>query len=482
MKDMEKQAARLAAAICFVAAGALVEAAVPLTLSESVDMALSRDESIDAAEAGKNTAKWQLSAARRASGFNIGWKSSATTIGGANYLQARQYYHMGYTDDPYEYSYSNAFSAEFPLYTGGRIENTIEARRHSLSSADLALENTKQTVRYQTTEAYYNVLQGKNLVKVAESAVRMSSEQLRLIEAQFSEGAVAKSDVLQMQVQLANYRQELVRAVGSLSVAEKNLLAFVGLPRDTEIETTDVFSYEPFPMMLPECEAFALKNRPDAAAAMYTVKSAEAQKNAAKAGYRPTLSAVASTNIGGKDPFHRDRNDAWEAGLSLSWTIFDNMVTAANVNAAKSTAERAQAEAELLLRNVRLQTESAYLKMKAAEENIQSAAEAIEQAEKRYTIAEVRYQEGVDILLAVTDAQDKLIQARTNYYTALYEYNLNKAALAKAMGVPVDIDVPRYVAARDEGKSEPKALDEASIQTGKNQEGAPVDRSAGEGE
>ena len=204
MKDMTKRAVRLAAAICLAAACASVEAAVPLTLSDSVDMALKRDESIDAAKAGRDTAKWQLSAARRASGFNIGWKSSATTIGGANYLQARRYYHLGLTDDPYEYSYSNALSAEFPLYTGGRIENTIEARRHGLSAADLTLENTKQTVKYQTTEAYYNVLQRKNLVKVAESAVRMSSEQLRLIEAQFSEGAVARSDVLQMQVQLAN--------------------------------------------------------------------------------------------------------------------------------------------------------------------------------------------------------------------------------------------------------------------------------------
>ena len=480
MKDMTKRAVRLAAAICLAAACASVEAAVPLTLSESVDMALKRDESIDAAAAGRDTAKWQLSAARRASGFNIGWKSSATTIGGANYLQARRYYHLGLTDDPYEYSYSNALSAEFPLYTGGRIENTIEARRHGLSAADLTLENTKQTVKYQTTEAYYNVLQRKNLVKVAESAVRMSSEQLRLIEAQFSEGAVARSDVLQMQVQLANYRQNFVNAEGALAVAKKTLLAYVGLPRDAEIEATDAFSYEPFSMTLPECEAFALENRPDAAAAVYTVKSAEAQKDAAKAGYRPSLSAVASTNIGGKDPFRRNRSDAWEAGISLSWNIFDNMVTSANVNAAKSTAERAQAEAELLIRNVRLQTESAYIKMKAAEENIQAAAEAVGQAEKRYMIAEVRYQEGVDILLAVTDAQDKLTQARTNYYTALYEYNLNKAALAKAMGVPVDMDVPHYVAATEEGKSDRRALDEASMHAGKTQEGTIDDRPAGE--
>jgi hypothetical protein len=34
------------------------------------------------------------------------------------------------------------------------------------------------------------------------------------------------------------------------------------------------------------------------------------------------------------------------------------------------------------------------------------------------------------------------------------------------MGIPVDIDVPRYVAARDEGKSEPRAFDEASLHPG----------------
>ena len=82
----------------------------------------------------------------------------------------------------------------------------------------------------------------------------------------------------------------------------------------------------------------------------------------------------------------------------------------------------------------------------------------------------------------MTDAQDKLIQARTNYYTALFEYNLNKAALAKAMGIPVDMDVPRYVAARDKGKSEPRALDEASIHMEKTQEGTPDAPPSGEGE
>ncbi|MBR1886605.1 MAG: TolC family protein [Schwartzia sp.] len=482
MKELAKQAASLAAAVCFAVSSGTAFAAVPLSLSESVDMALSRDESIAAAEAKKNTAKWRLSAARRASGFTFGWRSNARRIGGVDYQMRREQYRLGLTDDAYERSFTNSLSAEFPLYTGGRIENTIEARHHGLSAADLTLENAKQTVKYQTVEAYYNVLQRKNLVDVAQSAVQTSDKQLALISAQFSEGAVARSDVLQMQVQLANYRQNLVTAEGALAVAKRTLLTYVGLPRETDIETTDAFAYAPLVMELPDCVAYALENRPDAAAAVYTAKQAESQKEAAKAGYRPTLSAVASKSIADEKAFRHERSEAWEAGLSLSWSFFDNMVTDANVHAAKSEADQAQAEAELLLRNVRLQTESAYLRMRAAEENIQSAAEAVKQAEQRYMIAEVRYQEGVDILLAVTDAQEKLTQARTNYYTALYDYNLNKAALEKAMGVPVDMDVPRYVAARDEGKSEPSALEEASLHAEMAQKETPDGDRTGEEE
>lgn len=52
---------------------------------------------------------------------------------------------------------------------------------------------------------------------------------------------------------------------------------------------------------------------------------------------------------------------------------------------------------------------------------------------------------------------------RTNYYTALYNYNTSKAALDKAMGIPVDIDVPRYVAAQQAGDTPRETLDAALL-------------------
>lgn len=466
--------------IFFAANFGAVEAAVPLTLQESIQLALTNDKQIASAVADTKSARWYLSGARRYFGPTLSWSSQAFRIGGRDYRDYNEAHNAvgngggwvydsdGYpryvTGRPaYNNTFANNFQVRIPLYTGGQYEGAIKARGYQLNAADLTLENTRQTVRYQTIAAYYEVLQQQNLLNIAEGAVRMATEQLNIIQIQFEEGAVAKADVLQMQVQLANYRQSLVSTQGDLEVANATLLNTIGLPEDTEFEVTDNFSYTPFTFTLEECLEYALENRPDGAAALYNVRQAESQTDAAKSGKRPTVSGVASKYISANGAFQQDRSANWNIGVQLEWSVFDNNVTNANVNAAKAAVERAQADLENVKKTIRLQVRSAYTHMKAAEENIRSTAAAVKQAEESSVIARVRYEEGVDILLTVTNAQEKLNQARTNYFTALYQYNLYKAQLEKALGFPVDINTPIYMEHVREGKYSNDALKAASL-------------------
>ena len=106
---------------------------------------------------------------------------------------------------------------------------------------------------------------------------------------------------------------------------------------------------------------------------------------------------------------------------------------------------------------------NAHSDLSSALQNIYTTETAVRQAEEDYAIAQVRYVEGVDTNLAVMDAQEKLVEARTNYYTAIYSANMSRAQLDRAMGIPVAIRVPRYAEAVDAGKSSPKALADARI-------------------
>ncbi len=115
------------------------------------------------------------------------------------------------------------------------------------------------------------------------------------------------------------------------------------------------------------------------------------------------------------------------------------------------------------METIRLEVHNAYTNLKIAEENIKITSEAVEQAKEKFLIAQIRYEEGEDTNLPVMDAQEKLTKAQVNYFDALYSYNLNKAQLEKAMGIPIEIDAAIYSVEVERGKNATKALEKSAV-------------------
>ena len=138
-------------------------------------------------------------------------------------------------------------------------------------------------------------------------------------------------------------------------------------------------------------------------------------------------------------------------------------MTAAQVQTAEAALRTAESRAAQTKETIALEVENAYIDLASAERNIATSEKAVQKAEEEYRIALVRYTEGVDTNLAVMDAQEKLTEARTKYYAAFYGASSAKAALDKAMGIPVYIDAPVYAAEVEAGNSEGKALSAAAL-------------------
>ena len=60
--------------------------------------------------------------------------------------------------------------------------------------------------------------------------------------------------------------------------------------------------------------------------------------------------------------------------------------------------------------------------------------ETIEQAKESFRISEERYKEQMATSTDVLDARTLLSKTMTNYYNALYDFKISKAALYRAMG------------------------------------------------
>ena len=423
-----------------------------INLDETIQRALEHNRTIKTSIAQRESALWSLKEARRSSGPVVNWETQALKVGGS-YYQAYENGRM----------FNNTLGLTLPLDTNGSLKEGRVAARYGLNQADLNLENTLQTVRQQATTYYFNVLQAKNLVTVDEESVNTLQEHLKNVNSQFRVGTVAKADVLSSEVRLANSKQSLITAQNNYDVAVATLSNYIGLPADTILRPQDQLTYNKYNLNLANCTAYALENRPDVAAADYAVKQAESAKRSAKSGYRPNVNAIATKGINGDKPFKDNMSDQWTAGISASWNIFDNGVTSARVHEADAALTQAKESAATAKEGVQLEVQAAFLNLNAAEKNISTTQLAIASAEEDYKISQVRYAAGVGTNLDVMDASDKLTQAKTNYYTALYNYNTAKAALDKAMGIPVGIDVTRYVGSVEEGNTAKQARIDSAL-------------------
>lgn len=449
----KKLAAMLVAGMMTFSAGVMtVDAAdvVSITLDETIQRAYENNRTIKESIAERQEAFWELSEARRQTNPQITWSFSANRRGGIYY---------GGTGN----AFSNTGSISMPIYQGGRLKEGRKSARYALSSADLSLENTMQDVRLQSTIYYFNVLQYRNLVEVYEEEVSTLEEHLRNVNAQFHVGTVAKVDVLESQVELANSQQKLVNMQNQYDVAVAELNNYIGLPADTIIRPQDTLTYKKYDMKLGDCTMYALENRADAAMADYAVKRAESNKRSAKSGWRPSVNASVSKEIDTSSVFSHKTSDQWRAGISASWNIFDGGITSAQVNQADAALIRAQEVAAQTREQIQLEVQSYYLQLHAAEKNIGTTQASVTLAEENYKIAQVRYAAGVGTNLDVMDASRQLTESRSNYFTALYNYNTAKASLDRYMGVPVEIDVVRYVESEQAGKKADQSREDAAL-------------------
>ena len=209
---------------------------VNITLDETIQRAFENNRSIKESVAEREQAFWSLSEARRQTNPQLSWSLNAQKFGGDYY----RYY-------DYHRSFSHTAGISVPIYQGGRLKEGRKYARWGLSNADLSLEDTMQTVRLQSTIYYFNVLQYRNLIEVYEEEVVTLQEHLRNVNAQFRVGTVAKVDVLESQVELANAQQNLVNIQNQYDVAVAELNNYIGLPADTVVRPQDTLTYKKYP-------------------------------------------------------------------------------------------------------------------------------------------------------------------------------------------------------------------------------------------
>ncbi len=337
------------------------------------------------------------------------------------------------------HGYSQGINVSWPIWTFGKVEGAIDAARYQKNIADLTVYKTEADTKLAAVQAYYQYLEAVKLAEVQAQSVTDYASHLNNVQQQFDAGIVAKLDVLSSNVSLANAKQKSIAADNTRDVAEANLNNIMRVPMNTTLNPLDKNFPEPeFDLTMEQAILMAQKYRWELVEADYGVKAAEASLRSAKAGYLPTVSVGGGYSWKEASVTAVDKDD-WAVQGGLSWSLWDGGATQASVKKADAAVKTAQETLLQAREKIELEVRQDYLNVLSYKEQIRAAEASVAQAEEAYKIAIVRYSSGVGINLDVLDAELALNTARTNYITALYNYNIGLATLEHAMGVPAVI-------------------------------------------
>ena len=333
---------------------------------------------------------------------------------------------------PGEYRYSVGLSATLDLFTGFKRGATRRAASARTDAADAGFVNQRYQVSAATAQLFYTSLANEDLVRVAESQLERTKEQLQIAVNKFQAGAATRSDTLTATVDLGNARLALLQAQANLATSQADLARQIGADQPVRAVADSAF---PSPPDTAALRADVIDRSPQVQQAEAEAKAAGADVTAARSLYWPTLQLTYNdTRQGPASRSFPQYDETFRWTFGLSWTLFDGFFREANqasasvqrdVARASSADTRRQVGATLTQELAALFT--AYAQIGITGTNVAAATEARRVTQERYRL-------GAGTLLDLLTAEANLTQAEVNQVQARYNYLIARAQVEALVG------------------------------------------------
>ena len=435
--------ASLPATNSFTLPGTNVFATEPLSLAETINIALRQNPNIMRAQKDVEAAQ------------GVAVQSRAIAIPKVRAAGSYSAVQSTDIDTPHIQGFDFTFGTEQAwastvrvvqsLYEGGRILSGLRVATLTEQRSMLTYQTVVADTVLEVELAYYDVLLAQQEIIVQERSVELLSSELTDTTRRYEAGTVPQFNVLRAQVELANQQPKLIRARNDYRIA-KNVLANVlgfNLPKNTiediPLNLSDKLEALPYKVDLSQAIGMALERRPELATLRKTQALRHEDVINARAGYFPSVQAYGGYDLH-SSMFTSDLTYdiyGWTAGVQVSWDIFDGFLTKGKVMEAKAMYEKAGVELDDTTRRIELDVRTAYSKFIEATDILASQKKVVEQAEEALRLASARYDAGTGTQLDVLSARTALTDAQTNEILALHDYDAARARLERAVGANI---------------------------------------------
>lgn len=281
----------------------------------------------------------------------------------------------------------------------GMAKNTIEEgklKKLYPRQAEAALtidkkseEFTEKRIKLEVEKTYYDVLKKAKLLEVKKLTLQRAQEQVRLAQANFKAGRLAKVDVTSAETLAAAAQAEVSVYDTQYKVAVMNFNKLIGLDVDTPVKLTAKLTYAPLAKIdLEKSIRDALENSVDLVA-------------------------------------EREKKAVSDVLLGLQKSYY----SAAVFSYQEQQIETKKAELNLKDKEIemRIAVKQAYLNLRSAEDRIKVLSKSLEKQKESVRIATLKYKVGLATNADLLDVNVALDEIEEKYAGAVYDFNVAKA-------------------------------------------------------
>ena len=339
----------------------------------------------------------------------------------------------------------------------------VRSARARLRQARHTYAGALRLLQLQVSEAYYQLQQADQTVRIRDAAVRndllILADSLDLKRA----GLVPRLDVLRRRAIEAADQELLVQALADRAVARRQLAVVLNLPAAITPAASDPIRLQPrWPLDLEASLLAAYSDNPELEAILATREALVRERDAAAAALLPRLSLFAAvggsaTNINQFDvsasnggccgtvvlPVQNSSGYDWSIGLTLRWLLFDGGTSAATVRALARRADATAQQVAAQRNDIRLRLEQAFFRHEASLAKLASARRGVAASLEAFRDVRLRYLSGLSSELDVSNTQEQLFASLVRRLNATVEVNITYARLLRELlPVPRDPQAP----------------------------------------
>ena len=328
-------------------------------------------------------------------------------------------------------NYGGSLSILQPVYTGGRVLESIRMAQHQQALAGNQAKALNDAVCYQTDIQYWSAVARQEIVDVAEDFRNSIAALVTTIKERVEVGLVDPQDLLMAEVKLNEAEYQLLQAQSNFETGRMALNSMIGVRLE---QPTELDAQIPIVVVSDSLWLSTGMGRPEIQMAYDKIRIAESTKKLNDSQFKPQfyVGVEGSYSSPGYN-FKKDLDPNYAVYAKVSVPIFEWGKRRSEKRVSSFRIGMAEDNLNKVVDRVELEVSVARKALSQAIERVRLSESSLAKAEENEAKAVERYNEGKVSVVEVIDAQTYRQTSQVNYVQAKAAAQGHYSELIKAL-------------------------------------------------